>query len=274
LTEELDPQTAEHEDVEDAADHSAPQDDVLADGLAAPTDAAQIYLEEASPYRPIATGDIFRGAPLPSAPAGDVAHDLTMLVAHPSAMRKGAALEPMARAATVAPINNLSKRKWPPGHFNVFPLPLLSDVAKANGFEVPARGWGALLELAAPVETEALNVETRVACLSPEGITLLLQRLVHADTRVAVKPCLITKLFAPKLEEIELLESWNIDLVPVAVAGGVPLRAALANAASDFDIEMNTGSPSPRQLLEGRTNAAEARRHIAREIRRRMGLIA
>jgi hypothetical protein len=241
----------------------------LAERLGAPSGPLDIYHEEASWYRPVATGDIFRGVVVPGATDEDAAFDLTMIIAHPSAMRKGAELEPRARAASIAPVQGLSKKKWPRGSFNVFPLPLLSAVAAANGFDINDEQWGALLELAAPIETSQLDVTRRIACLSPKGIHLLLQRIVHSDTRFPVKEMTLAKVFSPKLEELEMLQTWNEDLVEPNVSSGADLVEALLAAARAFEVVMNTGEPSLREMLESGTRAGEAQRLLAAEIRRR-----
>lgn len=62
----------------------------------------------------------------------------------------------------------LSRKKWSRGYFNVFPLPLFSEVDGQDGFEIEDRGWGVLLELAAPIETSQLDVARRVVCLAPK----------------------------------------------------------------------------------------------------------
>lgn len=196
-----------------------------------------------------------------------------MVVAHPSAMRRGAQLEPRARAAPVIPISGLSKTKWAAGHFNVFPLPLLHVIAAENRFELDQRAWGAHLELAAPADTTTLDVTRRVACLSPEGVHLLLQRLVHADTRAPIRLDTLAAVFAPKLEELELLESWQEELVAPVIAQGGDVAATLSRAAEAFEAFVASASTqngeSIRALLDDPRRASEARRLVAAEIRRR-----
>jgi hypothetical protein len=260
-------------DIESGAAHSAPEDAVLAERLGVPSEPIAIYLEETSPYRPIVTGDVFQGVAVPGATGDEQAFGLTMVIAHPSAMRKGAELEPRARAAPIVPVNGLSRKKWAPGHFNVFPLPLFSTVASKNGFEIDDRAWGVLLELAAPVETAQLDLMHRVACLSPEGIHQLLQRLVHADTRFPVKEDTLALVFAPKLDEIELLENWNEELVAPLVEKGADLDVKLREAAQHFDDLLNSadteGGVSLRAMLEDARLAGRARKLVATEIRHR-----
>jgi hypothetical protein len=216
---------------------------------------------------------MFRDVMVPGTTDAEATHNLTMIVAHPSAMRRGANLEPRARGAPVMPITGLSKSKWAGGHFNVFPLPELHVVAAQNGFEVEARGWGAQLELAGPIDTSSLDVTRRVLCLSPEGVHLLLQRLVHADTRVPVRLDTLARVFAPKLEEIELLETWLEETAGPMIARGAPIAATLLTSAQEFETFVgSTRSQSGedlRLLLDDSNRAGEARRIIASELRRR-----
>jgi hypothetical protein len=242
-------------------------DAALAERLGEPTSPEAIYLEEASVYRPIATGDVFEDLVVPG-PHADA--NLGMLVAHPSAMRKGADLEEWAQAAPIMPVEGVSKRKWTNGHLGLFPLPKLSATAKANGFEVEDRAWGALLDFSAPVQTAEMDVRRRIACLTPEGIHLLLQRLVHADTRVPVREDLLAEVFEPKLEELEMLQTWNEELVLPKVEAGADLLDELTAGARDFEEVMNakTGgrATSIRELLEIRSGAGEAHRLLTAEI--------
>lgn len=259
------------DDLERSAEDSAPFDPLIADRLAEPESPSAIYLEEASPYRPVSTGDIFDGLAVPGPKQADA--PMAMIIAHPSAMRRGPDLEPWARAAPVVPLQDLSKKKWTNGHIGVFPLPLLCEIARESGFEIENRGWGAQLEFAAPIETTQLDVGVRLACLSPVGIHLLLQRLVHADTRVPVRDDTLAKVFAPKLEELEMLQTWNEELVAPKVEAGGNLPTELLFAAKEFDAVMNEESEqrpvSLRKMLEADGRAGEAHRLFASELRSR-----
>jgi hypothetical protein len=247
----------------------------VAEKLGAPDDPLDIYLEEASWFRPIACGDVFRDVAIPGAKEEDAGYGLMMVIAHPSAMRRGPDLEPKARAASVVPVEGLSRTKWTKGHAGIYPLPRLSEVALGNGFDVEDHewGWGALLDLAAPIESKGLNVRERLACLSPTGISLLLQKVVYSDTRYAVKQVHIERAFAPKLEEIEMLQTWNEELVRPRVDEGVDLREALQDGAREFDKVMNETNEerttSIRALLEGGRHSGRAQVLLTAEIRSR-----
>lgn len=225
-------------------------------------------------YRPISTGDIFLDAPVPGTGDRDRSHNLTMILSHPSAMRRGAMLEDIVRGAPIGVRDGLSKTKWPrKNRLDVFPLPLLATIANGNGFELAADGWAALLELAAPVQTTTLDVRRRVACLSPAGVGLLVQTIVAVDTRCTVNLVLIERALSQKLEEIEWLQDWNEALVEPAVQDEGDLLTELASAAQEFERVMEaTGgdrTTSLRHSLYAREGVREARRALRDEIEAR-----
>lgn len=257
------------DDQDDQAGFEPEYDAALAESLAVPSSVDALYLEEASLYRPIGTGDVFIDVSIPGAPTFDSPQSLVMLVAHPCGIRRGATLEARAKSAPVVPAHGISKSKWTNGHFDFFPLPALKRVAGENGFALDDRAWGALLKEAVPVNTEKLTVDNRVACLGPEGLRLLLQRLVHSDTRVAVKPLAIEGTYKSEAEELELFESWNTDLVAQRVAAGETLHDALLAEAHEFDLFAGSGDPSPRQLLRNVDTISRGRKVVFQEIRRR-----
>jgi hypothetical protein len=235
-------------------------DDGLALGLAEPASPSDLYLEESSPYRPICTGDIFVGHQIVGARPDESAHELVMVLSHPCAMRKGPALEPRVRAAPIMPVSGIKRSSWTTGSYDYFPLPTLADVASWSGFTLENKAWASVLTSAAPLETHDLRVERRIACLSPAGIHILLQRLVHADTRAAIKIDTLAKTFEPQLIELELLETWNEYTLPEA-----PGEVDLARAAAEFEDLMMTSFTSEftfRQSLALPIESAKAVRAI------------
>jgi hypothetical protein len=247
----------------------------LGERLAAPSSPEAIYLEEASVYRPISTGDIFWDVPVPGCTPEESAYGLTMVVAHPSVMREGGKLEDRARAAPVIRKDGLRKTQWTDKYVDYFPLPLLSRLAKANGFDIENLPWGAHLQLAGPISTNDLDIRRRVVCLRPEGVHVLLQRLVFADTRVAVKIENLAFKIAPKLDEIELLQTWNEDLVMPKVEAGGHLEKELLAAANEFDAVCEATSEdrptSIHDLLASADRRGEGQRLLMRELKERRG---
>lgn len=268
-TEDSDVVEGVDEDVEQGAAIDAPFDPIIAERLDVPESPEAIYEDEASVYRPISTGDLFHGAQIEGWAAVDAPHDLVMIVAHPSAMRDGATLKPRLRAAPVVPVNGVSSRKWTPGFYDIFPLPKLRETAELGGRVLEKHGWAALLDLSAPASTDSLNIQRRFACLSPDGIHLLLQRLVHADTRVPVNLKTLAATFAPKLVELDMLYTWNEELVPARLEAGGALEDALLVAAREFEdvADAPVGDSSIRMMLAQISNPGEA--GLAGEAQRR-----
>jgi hypothetical protein len=277
------------EDVDVGAEifHSTDQgvdDTELVDELDAPGTPEDIYEEEASAYRPISTGDIFEDVTVPGCAQDDTPHERVMVLAHPSAMRKGATVVPLLRAAPVVSVEGLSKTKWPGGarrgHYDTYPLPLLARFARSNGFELEEAGWGARVDLAAPIQADALDVHRRLVCLSPVGLHLLLQRVVHCDTRAAVKLSTLAETFEPKLNELEMLYDWNETLVPRRIDAGGDLVDELLKAANEFEDVMTTqfGDATIRAMLEHPKQAGaisrvgEAYRHFNATLRARASI--
>lgn len=250
------------DDVEQGATIDAPFDRVIAERLDVPESPEAIYEDEASVYRPISTGDLFHGAQIEGWTGVDAPHDLVMIVAHPSAMRDGATLKRRLRAAPVIPVNGVSSRKWTRGFYDIFPLPKLCETAELGGLVLEKHGWAALLDLSAPASTDALNIQRRFACLSPDGIHLLLQRLVHADTRVPVQLKTLAATFAPKLVELDMLYTWNEELVPARLKAGGTLEDALLVAAQEFEdvADAAVGDSSIRMMLAQISKPGEAGR--------------
>jgi hypothetical protein len=251
---------------------TAPFDPVIAERLDRPSSVEAIW-EEASVNRPISTGDIFRGAPVAGASPDETAHDLTMLLAHPSAMRRGAELEPRIRGACVLPTKGVRKSEWTDGFYDSLPLPGLSQAAAQSGATVKNAPWAALFSTSGAVDSSLLKVDDRVASLSHVGVHLLLQKLVHADTRVAVSIPTLAATFAPKLDEIELLQLWNEDVLGDAGLTGDELQARLRAEAEAFEtfLDLGRADVTVRKMLADPQRAGEARRLIMEELRRRRG---
>jgi hypothetical protein len=148
--------------------------------------------------------------------------------------------------------------EWPSGYFRVFPLPNLVDGAE----------YAASFDEVGMVLSERLTPESRVACLSENGILLLQQRKVFSETRAVIKLETLEEASHNVLSEAELLEDWNRALVPMRQRGGETLHDALQAEAQAFDTFL--GSPSEptslRAKLRKRALAPEVRRTVRAEI--------
>lgn len=236
----------------------------MANELDRPDDVDQLYLERGdpvAPWRPVLTGDVFRGPPVPGLDPAE----LTMIVAHPCTMREDRGrLRERLQAVPVRPYQEVPLDAWGTGYLKVFPLPEVWD-----GRSVAAR-----LDEFGMVRTEQLDLDARVACLSEEGIRLLLQRFFACFARVTVGlSTLGTALLGP-LTEAELLEDWNEALARQRVESGADRNDALTEEASEFDAVLSTRNPETgARLRDGLTDSVSAsrvRREVREEIKRRL----
>jgi hypothetical protein len=152
-------------------------------------------------------------------------------------MRSGPILEEYVRAAPVVIDERLSARKANVKIADLFPLPRLKDFFRGDE-SLEAGPWGVRVDLAAPIQSSALKLRCRRACLSGYGISLLFQCIAFSDTRVLIREDTIESKLAPKLIEIEWLENWNEDLVKPRLANGADLETELAAEAVEFDVVM------------------------------------
>src|SRR5690349_601886 len=99
-------------DERNAAETEATFDEELDEKLGVVDDARELYLEEASFYRPISTGDVFLGASVAGASNEEEASGLAMVLSHPSAMRKGPVLADRLRAGPVLAVRGIHPTKY------------------------------------------------------------------------------------------------------------------------------------------------------------------
>lgn len=234
----------------------------LADRLGS-LDADALY-EEASWYRPISTGDIFLDVVVPGTTAEEQASGMTMILAHPSAMRRGAELETRIRAGPIIRDERISRKKYMSAFADLFTLPRLAPAALSNGHTIDNDQWAASLAITGVVESASLDVTRRIACLSPPAVVLLIQKLVNADTRHAVRLDTVENAMLMKLEEIEQLQTWNEEIAEPSVSAGRDLEDALREAAASFE---QTLVPL-RPLLDDPVRRGEVWRDVAEERRR------
>lgn len=218
----------------------------LTDSRGRPVPPERIYLGEASPYRPIATGDIFRVLNF-NGTGPSLKAEFFMITSHPSGMRSGAALENFVRVAPVVVDERLSKKKANVKVIDLFPLPRLQDFYQGDD-SLGDGPWGVRVDHAAPLESAALKLPDRHVCLSGYGISLLCQCLAFSDTRVLIREDTIESKLAPKLTEIEWLENWNEDLIRPRLEAGADLEAELKKEADEFEGVMTADRGEGRTL--------------------------
>jgi len=136
--------------------------------------------DEVSPNRPVFTGDVYAGIPLPGE-TGSIKARTVMVLQHPCAMRTdGVNLAWQLLVAEVTNRKELSESEWSDQYFALMPLPKLRPV----------------------------DLGTRIACLSPFGVNLLLQRWVHYSSRVVVPTPDFQRQTDASYEECDLIEEW------------------------------------------------------------------
>ena len=216
-----------------------------------PRSADELYLArggEVESYRPVVTGDVFEGVTIPGSD-GDAG--LAMVLAHPCSMRRGAHLRSHVQMAPVRRGTPIRLEGWD-GNYGVMPLPELQRAGEMSD--------RAVFEQAGRVPTGLLRPELRVACLSTQGILLLLQRLAFNMTRVAIDLDTLLQSIDYVLEEVDLLEEWMRNRL-VLRAGDDP-RAAIRRQEQEFDAVLSRevdGSTLRDGLRDPKSRAAVRR---------------
>ncbi len=247
--------------------------------MEAPRAASELYLargDEVSPWRPVMTVDVFADVDIPGVEPWDGDEEkLAMVVAHPCAMREGPRLKSRLSVVRVVSCQEILLSEWPKRHFSLMPLPDLAGAA-AEGEERESEPppavvhHAAIFELRGRVETSALDLAKRRACLTEEGVAYLHQRMCHNDTRHPPSVRELMTACAGVFAEIEQAEEWNEALIDAAVlAEPELLHAALERTALDFDAELTVKrtygkkQSSLRDDLDDPTKRPNARRRIA-----------
>lgn len=179
-----------------------------------------------------------------------------MILTHACSMRQGPQLRARILMGRVTTRPQVIPLPWK-GHFPVLPLPQLRPGS-------PDRHYVLAFEELGTVETAALDLKGRVACLDDFGIALLNQRHAHYFTRYAVETAVLHEQSANVLAEAELLESWIDGAIP---DDSENWDARLVDETAEFDTLLD---PHREELKEPARRAA-VRRLVNEEIRRRFG---
>lgn len=182
-----------------------PEGDAGRSTLEAPEAEELLYHSRGSevvPTRPILTGDVFSDVEIPGI---DDDAALAIVLTHPCAMRKdGVRLADRIFVARVGPHHTVPLHKWGTSEFKVMPLPELLPG------EVP---HAARFSDAGMVQSNALRLDARLACLSQSGINLLQQRLIWHLTRFAAPTFRLHEACIGVFREVELHDEWAEELV-------------------------------------------------------------
>lgn len=178
-------------------------------------------MDEVAPERPYFTGDVFTNVPV-AAPRSETKNKSVMVIQHPCAMRPDGVN--LAESILVAEVRRFPI--LPPDRWNtngkLMPLPGLLSPAVASS----RANQAALFDNTFHVHPEDL-VE-RIACLSPRGVNLLLQRWVYHSSRVVIPTFDFDAAVGPAYEEADIVEDWCTE----ALAGGRTLVESQLDAAA------------------------------------------
>lgn len=232
--------------------------------LAAPDGGVtSIYLargDEVDLFRPLLTGDIFSDTEIPGV---DTETGLAMVLDHPCSMRRGVILTGHLVMARVISRPDLPRpAKWPTDRlWDLFPLPELDSSAERRA---------AALDQIGRVPSASLDLSRRVACLSDQGIVLLIQRQIHRLSRFVAPLPDLYEVCAPVLTEADLLSEWNAALVPHRQkATGAAMAEAIAAETDQFEAFLASDEPSLRERLKTDHLRSVVRRATRLEIRER-----
>lgn len=178
----------------------------------------QLYLAraaEVNSLRPVFTGDVFSDVAIPGVQDAGMA----AVIAHPCTMRgKNAQLEERILVAAVQCHEQVRAAAWVSGFYDFMPLPDLVEDDELYVVRLSDIGKGLSTDL---------STGRRLACLSPFGVNLLLQRFIWLMARHEVPTFQLHETLAHTFEEADLFEEWS-DIVCDA-------DMSAADAAALFD---------------------------------------
>jgi hypothetical protein len=236
--------------------------------LEAPRSADDLYLARAAERfgvpvtRPIMTGDVFGNVQIPG--VGD--HDgddqrLAIVVSHPCSMRQGAKVNDHVHMLRVLKHAPIPLEAWPKKYYRLMPLPDLTVIVDPEDVsaddpeaELAVRtsegAHAAIFDLRGRVETSQLALESRIACLTEQGVAYLHQRMTHYDTRHAPEVEKLITTCTGIFAEIELWEQWNERLIPSsALSDPSELERELVRVGEQFDAIL-----SQKRAIPGKKN--------------------
>ena len=105
---------------------------------------------------------------------------------------------------------------------------------------------------------EALEPANRIACLSPVGVNLLLQRWVVHNTRVVVPTFDYQGMIAGPYEEADLIEEWCSERTPT----GVDVDDATKEAVNWLREDLGAGTPIRQDRLADPQRVSSVRKEM------------
>ncbi|WP_269857966.1 hypothetical protein [Streptomyces sp. RPT161] len=172
-----------------------------------PRDPAELYRalgEDVNPARPILTGDVFENVAVIDTD-GSSTVETVMVLDHPCSLRGEDGVNLAARLV-VAQVRRTQPGSWRTGHYNRMFLP-----APFPGADGKANPCAAFFDSCFQVSPSQLEAGTRIACLTPAGINLMLQRRVKHFSRVTVETHKFNEANLGVYEEADLIEDWCLE---------------------------------------------------------------
>jgi hypothetical protein len=203
--------------------------------------------------RPVFTGDVFFDAEVQG--VGAIEHKSVLVIQHPCALRSnGVDLTDTLMVVEVVPGKLLTQSQWL-GNYRVMPLPGLVGGAETEHYA----GQFTSPYLAIPA---SLDRARRVACLSPLGVNLLLQRWVFHNSRAAVPTDLYDDATSAQYEEADGIEEWCLARKPK----GIGIAKATIEATSWLNDDGGSGVKR-REMLQNRQFRSGVRRAMRKSAR-------
>lgn len=203
--------------------------------------------DEIVAHRPFFTGDVFVEVPV-QAPRAEPKVKSVIIIQHPCAMRPdGVSLADSILVAEVHKFPVLPPDKWYTSG-KLMPLPELFVDLSSN-----RRHQAAFFD--DTYHVHPMDLINRIACLSPRGVNLLLQRWVYHSSRVIVPSFDFNSAVSPVYEEADLTEEW----CEIAIAEGRTLDEATQDVHAWLR-EVEGGVARQKALQEPERRAAIRRR--------------
>ncbi|MFF7259486.1 hypothetical protein ACFZCL_04220 [Streptomyces sp. NPDC008159] len=171
-----------------------------------PKDPADLYRalgDEVNPSRPILTGDVFENVEVTNTDAS-VTRRTVMILDHPCSLRTDGVT--LTERLLTAEVRRTEPGSWRQGNYNRMFLPAPFPLADGK-----ANPCAAFFDSCYHVSPDQLASGNRVACLTPLGVNLMLQRRVKHFSRVTVESFKFQEANSGVYEEADVIEDWCFD---------------------------------------------------------------
>jgi hypothetical protein len=197
----------------------------------------------------------------------EATEQLAMITTHPCSMREGAKLKDHVEVRRVVRWRQIPLQGWATAPTGILPLPELRE-------DNPNQHYAVVFELVGRIRTNSLDPNSRIACLSEEGVAYLYQRLVRNTTRFTPPMRLLSEVSEPIFLAAELQEDWNRAFLKDLPTDKLP--EALLREADTFDellSEEHTvqqGKKTNRYTLREDLKRPDRRAAVRRKVKERI----